>query len=80
MAELGKVATLFVTNINWRLLWYVNLILSTFWIGMAALVPDHWFKPIAVVLMAVQNAFLVAVRGGKYVTDRTIDPPKDMLT
>jgi len=80
MAGTSKLKDLFVSNIDWRLLWYICVILSTVWLGLAALVPDAWFKPIAIVVGAVQNGFLVAVRGGKYVTDRTLDPPKDLLT
>jgi len=51
-------------------------IIGSLWLGLAAIVPEQWFKPIAVVLSAVQSAILFAARGTKYVESNT-EPPQD---
>lgn len=79
MGELTDREKFFVEKINWRLLWYVNVILTTMWVGLAAIVPNDWFKPVSVVLMAVQNGFLIATRGEKYLRDRGVDIPKEVI-
>jgi hypothetical protein len=63
-------------NMNWTRLWWVVGILAAFWLGLVTIVPPAWFRPISVVLSAVQSALLFASRGTKYVTNRT-DPPSD---
>jgi hypothetical protein len=63
-------------NLNWIRLWWVIGIISAFWLGLVTIVPMVWFKPISVVLSAIQTALLFAARGTKYVTNRT-EPPAD---
>jgi hypothetical protein len=79
MGELTSKEKFFVERINWRLLWFVNVALSTLWIGLAAIIPDSFFKPIAIVVMAFQNMFLAAMRGEKYLRNRELDPPKEII-
>jgi hypothetical protein len=63
-------------SINWTKLWWVVGIITAFWLGLITIVPMTWFKPISVILSALQTAFLFAARGTKYVINRTA-PPAD---
>lgn len=63
-------------NVNWTRLWWITCILSTFWIGLATIISGDLFKLVSVPLLAIQNAFLFAARGSKYVINR-IEPPQD---
>jgi hypothetical protein len=66
-----------IENMNWVRLWWLIGILSTFWIGLATQLPEAWYKPVSVILTAIQSALLFASRGTKYVTDRSQAPPAD---
>jgi hypothetical protein len=63
-------------NMNWTRMWWIIGMLSTFWIGLATQLPETWYKPVSVILTALQSALLFASRGTKYVAQRT-DPPAD---
>ena len=62
-------------NLNWNRLWWVIGIITTLWLGMATIIPIEYFKPVSVVLSAVQSALLFATRGTKYVVNRQEPPP-----
>jgi len=66
----------YLLTIKWVQLWWVVGIVGSLWLGLATVVPEQWFKPIAVVLSAVQSAILFAARGTKYVESNT-EPPQD---
>jgi hypothetical protein len=66
----------FAENINWTRLWWVVGIVLSVWIGLVTLLPPQIYKPVAVILAALQSGFLFAARGSKYVKDR-IDPPQE---
>jgi hypothetical protein len=63
-------------NLNWTKLWWIVGILSILWVGLAEIVPANYYRPVSVILMAVQSALLFASRGTKYVVNRT-EPPAD---
>ena len=63
-------------TINWTRLWWFIGIITTMWLGLATIIPQDYFKPISIVLSALQSAILFAARGTKYVTNRT-EPPAD---
>lgn len=60
---------------NWVRLWWIIGILTALWLGLVTIIPAEWFRPVSVVLSAVQSALLFAIRGTKYVTTRTEPPP-----
>jgi hypothetical protein len=66
-----------IENIDWVKLWWVVGVIFTFWTGMATVLPEKVYKPVAVTVAAIQSAFLFAARGGKYVKDRNVLPPQD---
>lgn len=63
-------------NMNWTRLWWLLGIITTLWLGLAAVIPGESYKVISVVLSAIQSALLFATRGTKYVVNRT-EPPAD---
>jgi hypothetical protein len=63
-------------SMNWIRLWWIVGIVTTLWLGMATIIPMAYFKPVSVVLSALQSALLFATRGTKYVQNRT-EPPAD---
>jgi hypothetical protein len=63
-------------NMNWTRLWWIIGIITALWLGLVTIIPPEWFKPVSVVLSAVQSALLFASRGTKYVANR-IEPPAD---
>ena len=65
----------FVSNPNWRQAWFVSGLLTLTWIGLAQLIPDHYFKPVAVILVLFQSLITYIMRAGKYVTDRQSEIP-----
>ncbi len=62
--------------INWTRLWWIVGIITTFWLGLVTILPAAVFKPVSVILAALQSGFLFAARGGKYVAERQ-PPPQD---
>jgi hypothetical protein len=65
-----------VENIDWTKLWWIVGIVLSIWIGLVTLLPPQIYKPVAVILAALQSGFLFAARGGKYVKER-LEPPQD---
>lgn len=63
-------------TINWIRLWWIIGIVTTLWLGLATIIPMEYFKPVSVVMSAVQSAMLFAARGTKYVVNRE-EPPAD---
>jgi hypothetical protein len=63
-------------SMNWTRLWWIIGVITTLWLGLAAVIPGEWYKTCSVVLSAIQSALLFATRGTKYVTNRT-EPPAD---
>ena len=63
-------------NINWTRLWWILGIVTALWLGLVTIMPPNVFKPVSIVLSALQSALLFAARGTKYVQTRT-DPPED---
>ena len=63
-------------TINWKRLWWVLGIVLTVWTGLVTMLPPEIYKPVAVILAALQSAFLFAARGTVYVTDRNQVPPQ----
>jgi hypothetical protein len=66
----------FAENIDWTRLWWVVGVVLSVWIGLVTLLPPQIYKPVAVILAALQSGFLFAARGSKYVKER-IDPPQE---
>jgi hypothetical protein len=69
----------FVSNPNWRQAWFVSGFFSLAWIGLASLIPDHYFKPVAVIVVLIQSLILYIIRGGKYVVDRELEIPDGVV-
>ena len=63
-------------NINWTRWWFVITIITTVWLGLVTIVPQHIFMWISVPLSAIQSGLLFAARGQKYVANRG-EPPAD---
>jgi hypothetical protein len=66
----------FVEDIDWTSLWWVVGVVMAIWTGLVTLLPMSIYKPVAVVLAALQSGLLFAARGSKYVRDK-VDPPPD---
>lgn len=64
-----------VSNPNWRQMWFLSALASLIWVCLASLIPDHHFKPVAVILTTVQTAVTFILRGGKFVLDRNAEIP-----
>jgi hypothetical protein len=67
-----------VANVNWVKMWYVMGIILAIWLGLATIIPANTYKYVSVVLSALQTGITFAMRGGKYVVNRTELPPKDL--
>ena len=65
----------FAENIDWTRLWWIVGIVLSIWIGLVTLLPPQIYKPVAVVLAALQSGFLFAARGSKYVKEH-VEPPE----
>jgi hypothetical protein len=66
-----------IETIDWiKLWWIVGFILAT-WAGLVSMLPPEIYKPVAIVLAALQSGFLFAARGARFIKDRTEMPPPD---
>lgn len=74
LAKAGSVIQ-FAEDIDWTRLWWIVGIVLSIWIGLVTLLPPQIYKPVAVVLAALQSGFLFAARGSKYVKEH-IEPPQ----
>ena len=61
-------------DINWVKLWWVVGIVLTIWLGLVTLLPPAVYKPVAVILAALQSAFLFAAKGSRYAKTNTLPP------
>jgi hypothetical protein len=69
-----------VSNPNWIQGWFVSGFFTTAWFCFAVLIPDHYFKPVAVVLVFFQTMVTYIMRAGKYVVDRNMEVPDNIIT
>ncbi len=63
-------------HINWTRYWFIIGTIVILWIGLAEIVPLSVYKPVSVILQAIQGALLFAARSSKYAEGST-PPPQD---
>ena len=69
----------FVSNPNWRGAWFVSGFFTLAWVLLASIIPDNYFKPVAVILTMVQTLITYIMRAGKYVIDRSLEIPDGVV-
>lgn len=66
-------------HINWSRVSLVMAAVATVWIGLSEVVPEEYFKPVMILLTALQSGITVIMRGSVYVEDR-VNPIHKHLT
>jgi hypothetical protein len=66
-----------IETIDWIKLWWIVGFILAIWVGLVSMLPPEIYKPVAIVLAALQSGFLFAARGARFIKDRTEMPPQD---
>jgi hypothetical protein len=66
-----------IETIDWIKLWWIVGFILAVWVGLVTMLPPEIYKPVAVVLAALQSGFLFAARGARFIEDRTGMPSQD---
>ena len=58
-------------HIDWTRMLKVVVFITAFWIGLSEVIPDKYYRPVSIILTALQGALILTMRGGKYVETRS---------
>jgi hypothetical protein len=64
-------------HIDWVKMWVVMGAVLAIWAGLSSIIPIEIYKYVSTILSAIMAGIAFAMRGGKYVKDRSIPLPKD---
>ena len=57
-------------NINWARVSLMIVAVTALWTGLSEILPPEWFKVVMTILVALQTAIAVIMRGSVYSTER----------
>lgn len=65
-----------IENVEWTRYWMVLGMVLIIWVGLAEIIPTNIYKPVSVVMQAIQAGILFAARASKFVEGH-LAPPQD---